>query len=516
MHCLAIDINILTMPARNGLSVHDPDFDVVIIGAGLAGINAAYRLQKHTQLTYSILEARSALGGTWDLFHYPGVRSDSDMYTYGFPWYPWMGKSSFGTGRAISQYLQAAAVDFGIERHIQYGRKVVLASWSSARQLWRLRLQPGEDGEESTFPWIWARFVVFSTGYYDYSKPLQSEIPGLQNFRGAVVHPQFWPSFLDYKDKTVVVIGSGATAVTLVPELAKKASHVYMLQRSPSYVLSRPGLDSVERACRNCLPQRTAYSLSRWKNILMQTVVFEACHAFPGAAKTWLERETEKQLPPWVSQNPAFNPAYKPWDQRLCVTADGELFSALRNGSTEIVTDRIRDMTADSIILDSGLSIANVDMIVTATGLKVQLVGGIVLVVDRHPVTLSNRFLWNGVLLQDVPNATFLVGSTHGSWTLRVDNKMRLVTRVLNEMSRQQATAVTPCLADNSDMPASSLLDLSSTYLELVKKDLPKAGNRRPWTPESNYYREYIQARLGRVSHGLKYTRCQDVQSDDL
>ncbi|OJJ49472.1 hypothetical protein ASPZODRAFT_129951 [Penicilliopsis zonata CBS 506.65] len=481
-----------------------PDFDIIIVGAGISGITAAYRISTELpRSTYTVLEARQTLGGTWDLFRYPGVRSDSDMYTFGLPWYPWRKREAFGQGQEIAEYLQAAARAAGIDRHIRYGRRVVSAVWSSGQQLWKIRLERRDVAELAVS--LSARFVVFATGYFDYSRALETTIPGLDDFRGTVVHPQFWPADLDYTGKRVVVIGSGATAVTLVPALARRASRVFMVQRSPSYVFSKPAVDTSEMVCHDLLPGSLASRVLRWRSIVLQAAVYQWCRACPDAARKWLKDKTANQLPSHIPYSPHFEPDYNPWQQRLCVAPDGDFYAALRSGKATVVTDNIQTMTPRDVLFHSGRGIPGVDIIVTATGLKVQLIGNTVLIVDGQPLYIKDKFLWNGVMMQDVPNAAFLMGSTHSSWTLKVDASMQLFCRVLKATLRRHAAAVTPRIRDGP-IQTVPLLNLSSTYLRVSADELPRAGDRGPWRPESHFLVSVLKAWYGDLNEGLEWS----------
>jgi cation diffusion facilitator CzcD-associated flavoprotein CzcO len=475
----------------------DTHIDVAIIGAGISGINAAYRLQTSLPgYSYTIIEARGAVGGTWDLFRYPGLRSDSDLYTFGFAWNPWVKDNPIADGASISKYIRESAAKYGIDRHIRFHHRLIAADWSSDRRLWTLTLDA--DGQTR---YVQARFIIYGSGYYDYNEPLPAAIPGLENFKGRTIHPQFWPEDLDYTDKKVVVIGSGATAVTLVPELAKKASHATMLQRSPTYIVS---LSNKSRGWFSwLLPSIIQHKLTRLSWAFTARLFFLFCQAFPNLAKRILRREALRQLPANIPHDPHFKPRYNPWDQRVCFCPDGDFFKALRSGRADIKTDTIRTVTEHGIELDSGETL-EADIIVTATGLKMQIAGGSTIVVDGEKIDISEKFIWNGVMLQDVPNAGFVIGYTNASWTLGADATATLICRLLKYMDRRNITAAIPRVDASSKLQPRRLLNLSSTYISVAEKHLPKAADARPWLPRDNYFSDIFKAMFGRLDTGLE------------
>jgi cation diffusion facilitator CzcD-associated flavoprotein CzcO len=481
-------------------------FDVIIIGAGISGIDTAYRLQTQVpDYSYTILEARNDLGGTWDLFRYPGIRSDSDLHTFGFPWRPWPEQSAIASGASIVKYIKESAAEYGINSHVQFHKKLTAGNWSSDQQLWQLTVDA--DGEKEIYH---SRFLVMGSGYYDYHNSRSTTIPGVKNFKGTVVHPQFWPEDLDFTKKKVVIIGSGATAVTLLPSIAERATRITMLQRSPSYVVSRPTSDALETLFRNWLPRNLSGFLNRWKNILFSILIVKWCLAYPKRAREAIKKATTKQLPPTIPHDPHFEPAYDPWRQRLCLCPNGDFFKALRGGNAAVVTDTIKTMTSDRIILSSGQEL-EADIIVTATGLKVLIAGGALLSVDNTVVRPCDKFIWKGALLQDLPNAFFLMGYTNASWTLGADASAQLICRILRDMKARGMTSVVPRLdeAKRKDMKAVQLLNLSSTYLQEqgAREQMPMAADRGPWQPRSNYLRDYWNAKFGGIREGLVYEK---------
>jgi cation diffusion facilitator CzcD-associated flavoprotein CzcO len=476
------------------------DVDVMIVGAGISGINAGYRVQ--TELpgySYAILESRNAIGGTWDLFRYPGIRSDSDLHTFGFLWRPWSKANSIADGESIRNYIRESAEKYGIDRKIQFHHKLVAADWSSEQQNWTLAVEAGSEKKLYT-----ARFIILSTGYYDYDEPLNATIPGINKFQGQVIHPQFWPEDLDYAGKNVVIIGSGATAITLLPNLAEKARKVTMLQRSPSYIIALPAVDRTGNFMRKWLPSWIAHTLMRWNFLVLPFLFFKFCRAFPNAGRKVIQVNTKRHLPPSMPHDPNFKPAYNPWEQRLCVCPDGDFFKALQNGNSDIVTDTIKTVTASGIETASGKTI-DTDIIVTATGLKIQLAGGSRISVDRKPIDVSTKFMWKGVMLQDVPNAAFVIGYTNASWTLGADATAQTVCRLLKHMDSHNASSAVPRVPSGQKIKPTPVLNLNSTYIEKSKGQLPKAGDVGPWQPRANYLADYWTSNYGNVTTDLEF-----------
>jgi cation diffusion facilitator CzcD-associated flavoprotein CzcO len=480
----------------------DLDFDVAIIGAAISGINSAYRIQTLAPkgTTYAILEARDDIGGTWDLFKYPGIRSDSDLHTFGFQWRPWNSRNAIATAGAIMDYLRECVSWAGIDKNIRFGTRLLSADWSSTSLCWTLNCEV--DGKPTTFR---ARFIILGTGYYDYNEPLPAVIPGIENFKGQVVHPQFWPQDLDYTDKNMVIVGSGATAVTLLPNVANKAKHVTMLQRSPSYVLSLPTKDRLGSFFHAILPQSIASRLDFFRWLTTSYLLYKWCHAFPNAAKRWLKKETIKQLPQNIPWDPHFKPAYNPWDQRLCLCPGGDFYKALRGGKADVVTGHIKMVTEKTIEMESGERLTP-DIIVTATGLKVMLAGGAKFFVDGKPIIVPDKFMWKGAMLEDLPNAAFVVGYTNASWTLGADATAHLVTRLLNTMQKKGAVAAVPRLKNPESMKSTPIFNLSSTYLVAAKSVMPKTGTGQ-WAPRTNYFTDIREAKRGDIETGLQFLK---------
>jgi cation diffusion facilitator CzcD-associated flavoprotein CzcO len=480
----------------------DNRYDVIIIGAGISGINTAYRLQSQIpDYSYTILEGRHSLGGTWDLFQYPGIRSDSDLHTFGFPWRPWPKENAIADGPSIKKYMTESAEQHGIDRHIQYHKKLIAADWSSKTQSWALKVDA--EGEKQIFH---ARFLVLGTGYYDYNNPLPAVIPGIENFKGKVIHPQFWPKDLDYSGKKIIIIGSGATAVTLLPNLVEKAAHVTMLQRSPSYIASRPTSDALETFIRKWFPIRLGLKLARWKNLAVSFLLFQWCRAYPLKARNMLKKATIQQLPKTIPHDPHFEPTYNPWEQRLCLCPNGDFFDALRAGNSDVVTGKIKTMSDNRIILESGKEL-DADIIVTATGLKMQLAGGAMFSVDGQSMDPGSKFIWKSALIQDVPNMFFIIGYTNASWTLGADATALLICRLLKNMRSRKMTSVVPRVKDGEQLKPAPLLNLSSTYIKLGGSNLPKAAEQAPWRARSNYFIDWYNAKFGDIKTGLEYSK---------
>lgn len=472
-------------------------FDVVIIGAGISGINAAYRLQEaFPQQSYAILEARDRIGGTWDLFRYPGIRSDSDLYTFGFSWYPWNRSNPIGEGSDILAYLEDAMITHNISPHVRFQHRVLSVEWD--QRSWAVNVQ--HDGTSSQYT---AKFLIFGTGYYDYHEPLATSIPGIENFKGNVIHPQFWPEDFDYANKDIVIIGSGATAVTLVPKLAEKAERVTMLQRSPTYLASITNRYSGGWLSR-ILPSAINYYFNRMRRLVFGRLLYAFCRSYPNAARAMLEKGIVKELPPGFPLNPHFKPRYNPWEQRLCACPNGDFFAALRSGRAHVETGFIEKVDSDGIQLTSGKRLS-ADTIVTATGLKLQFMGGIPIIVNGERINISEKQMWNGFMLQDLPNAALMLGYTNASWTLGADASMTSICRLLKLMNRKGYSVACPSLKDSSKLEPRPLLDLASNYIKRAQ-DVPRASSLRPWIGRTDYFSDLWFATFGNITDGLKLT----------
>ena len=470
--------------------------DVLIVGAGLSGIGAACRLRtEHPGRSVAILEMREASGGTWDLFRYPGIRSDSDMFTFGFKWRPWPGDTALADGASILDYLRTVAREYGVDELVRYRHRVLSASWDSATSLWTVEAE--HDGETVT---LTTSFLWGCGGYYDYEQGFSPDFPGQEDFHGPVVHPQHWPEDLDYTGKKVVVIGSGATAVTLVPAMAQAgAGHVTMLQRSPTYVLSLPGRDPLASRLTR-LPERLRYRIVRAKAILVSVGFYQLARRRPELVKRMIRKQTASQLPAGVDVDTHFKPAYNPWDQRLCFVPDGDLFKALRSGKASVVTDHVERFTERGILLRSGGEI-EADVIVTATGLKVKAMGGVDLVVDGAEVKMTDTMTYKALMLSDVPNFAFTIGYTNASWTLKADLVADYVCRLLRYMDEHGVRRVVaprdPSVAEER------LIDFSSGYILRALDELPRQGDREPWKLRQNYLKDVRSINRDRVDDGV-------------
>ena len=457
--------------------------DVLIVGAGISGIGAAYYLQReHPQRSYAVLEARAASGGTWDLFRYPGIRSDSDLHTFGYEFKPWRDEHSIADGDRILAYVREAAAEHGIDRKIRFNTKVLSASWSSSDARWSVEVESAETGERTTLSCNW---IFCAGGYYRYDEGFTPRFEGREEFRGQVVHPQHWPQDLDSTGKRVLVIGSGATAVTLVPALAGTAAHVTMLQRTPSYVMPVPAKDRLANQLRSLLGEKRGYAVARRKNILQQQAVWRFCQKYPKAARRLIRRYNRKLLPAGYPVDEHFNPPYDPWDQRLCAVPNGDLFRAIREGRASVATDRIARFTATGVLLESGRTL-EADLIVTATGLNVQAMGGIELTVDGEPVRLADTVAYKGMMLSGVPNFAYAIGYTNSSWTLKVGLLCEHFCRLLTRMDARGVDIARPVLADPA-MPTRPFLDFGAGYIQRVIDLLPRQGDRAPWRTSLNY-----------------------------
>ncbi|MBQ1499116.1 MAG: NAD(P)/FAD-dependent oxidoreductase [Sphingomonas sp.] len=474
-------------------------FDVVIVGAGISGVGAAYHLQANSpDRSYVVLEGRERLGGTWDLFRYPGIRSDSDMFTLGFSFRPWTASKAIADGPSILNYLEEAARDYGIDEHIRYSTRVTGASWSTEDALWTVTAERG--GEEVSFT---CAFLFLCTGYYNYARGHTPDFAGTADFKGRIVHPQFWTDDIDYKDKRVVVIGSGATAVTLVPELAKQAAHVTMLQRSPTYIVSRPSQDKLANWMRGWMPSMTAYGLTRWKNVLLQQFFFRLARKNPEKTRERIVQMARDELGPDYDVATHFTPRYNPWDQRVCLVPDADLFAALREGRAEVVTDTIERFTETGLALGSGKTL-DADLVVTATGLEIQLFSGMPIRVDGKAFEPARAMTYKGMMFSDVPNFAISFGYTNASWTLKSDLTANYVTRLLNAMRKRRMRQVTPRMA--APVEEAPFLDFTSGYVQRAADKLPRQGTRKPWRLNQNYARDVMALKFGGIDQEMEFS----------
>ncbi|HEU4713018.1 MAG TPA: NAD(P)/FAD-dependent oxidoreductase [Pyrinomonadaceae bacterium] len=474
--------------------------DVIIVGAGLSGIGGACHLKRQCpQKSFVILEGRNAMGGTWDLFRYPGVRSDSDMYTLGYRFRPWRDNKAMADGPSILNYIRETATEYNLDKTIRYNHRVRRVSWSSDDARWTVEAETGHPENGAGTVQLTCNFIYLCTGYYDYDSGYTPEWPGIDQFRGTIVHPQKWPEDLDYSGKRIVVIGSGATAVTLVPAMAEHAAHVTMLQRSPSYVVSRPAEDVVANLFRRVLPDRAAYMLARWKNVLSATFFYNLARKRPNVFKWMVARGVRNEL--GKEYDPKhFTPHYNPWDQRLCLVPDSDLFRAIRERRVSVVTDHIETFTETGLLLKSGAHL-DADIIVTATGLVLKLFSGLQLVVDNTPVDLPKTLVYKGMMFSDVPNLAFAVGYTNASWTLKCDLAAEYVCRLLNHMDHHGYAVCTPRVND-ADVEREPVIDFNSGYVLRALDALPRQGSKTPWRLHQNYVRDLSLMRYGRVEDG--------------
>ncbi len=488
-------------------SPHEPSsyFDVVIVGAGLSGIGAAHHLQDALpHKSFTILESRDAIGGTWDLFRYPGVRSDSDMFTLGYAFRPWLGENSIADGASIRDYIRETATADNIDRKIRFGHKLLRAAWSSTSATWTLDVAEGGKTVRLT-----CGFLFMCAGYYDYEGGYTPDFAGIADFGGTVVHPQAWPDDLAIAGKRIVVIGSGATAVTLVPALTERGAAVTMLQRSPSYVVSLPARDRFAQRMRNLLPERLAYRVVRWRNILISRYFYSYARRKPEETRTRILGMARKKLGPDFDVQTHFNPSYNPWDQRMCLIPDGDLFKALRRGKAEIVTDEIERFNETGLTLRSGRTLA-ADIVVTATGLRMKLIGGVTLSIDGHPVDLATTTSYKGSMFSDVPNLAYALGYTNASWTLKCDLTSAWVCRVLAYMDKRGFACCVP--KRDPAVGTRPLIDFSSGYVRRSIGAFPKQGDRKPWRLNQNYLLDTMALKYGAIDDGtLTFSKPQNA-----
>ena len=475
-------------------------FDVVVVGAGISGIGAAYHLQTLSpDRSYVILEGRPQMGGTWDLFRYPGIRSDSDMYTLGYSFKPWTEAKAIADGPSILKYLKETASENHIDQHIRYSQHVKTASWSTADARWTVSVEGADGPVQYT-----CNFLFMCSGYYNYAQGHTPDFAGAGDFAGRIVHPQHWPSDLDYADKNVVVIGSGATAVTLVPEMAKTAKHVTMLQRSPTYVVSRPSEDGVANWLRAKLPAMTAYGITRWKNVLMGMFFFRLARRKPAKVKERMIGMVRDHLGPDYDVEKHFTPRYNPWDQRVCLVPDADLFDTIKAGAAEVVTDRIARFTPTGIALEGGAELP-ADVIVTATGLELQLLSDVAFSVDDAPIDLAQTFNYKGMMYSGVPNMASSFGYTNASWTLKADLTCAYVCRLLNTMTKRGLRQATPRISGEALQPE-PFLDFSSGYVTRAMEKFPKQGDRKPWKLYQNYAKDLVTLKYGSVDTEMDFS----------
>ena len=472
-------------------------FDVIIVGAGLSGVGAAHHLQKHCPAkTFAVLEARAEIGGTWDLFRYPGIRSDSDMFTLGYGFHPWRNAKIIADGPSIKSYVTATAAKYGIDRHIRFSTRVEAIAFDSAAARWTLTATTPQGETKLTCNFLW-----MCSGYYRYSQGYTPDFPGAEDFRGKVIHPQAWPEDLDYAGKDIVVIGSGATAVTLIPSMADKARHITMLQRSPSWFFSLPETSNFAETLAKFLPRGLAFRLVRWHRIVFQQIMYKLIRARPEKAGANLLNLVREQLPAGYDVEKHFHPRYNPWDQRLCVVPDGDLFAAIRAGKASVETDEIERFVAEGVRLKSGKTL-KADIIVTATGLHLEAMGGAKASVDGRAVDLGKTFTYRGLSVSGVPNIAFVFGYTNSSWTLRADLISHYVCRLINFMDRNGHDIAVP-VNDDPALKPEPFLNLNSGYILRAADRLPKQGDKAPWRNPQSYFRDIMILKHGKIDDGV-------------
>ncbi len=470
--------------------------DVLIMGAGLSGIGAACHLQRQCpNKSYLILESRNAMGGTWDLFRYPGIRSDSDMYTLGYNFKPWTNPKAIADGESIREYIKETARENGVESRIRYGHKVINADWDSVNAQWKVLVEEAGSAKQSLFT---CHFFLSCAGYYNYKAGYEPEFKGRDTFKGDIIHPQHWPEGLDYTDKKVVVIGSGATAVTLVPSMAVKAAHVTMLQRSPSYVMTVPEKDHVSNKLRKYLPEKLVYRMARARNVGLSMAVYRFSRAYPDKMRNFIQDHVDRAIGP-NNDIKHFTPKYDPWDERLCAVPNGDLFRALRKGKVSVVTDHIDQFIENGILLKSGEQL-EADIIITATGLDIQLLGGMALSIDGIPYDVTSKMYYKGLMFEDLPNFGMVFGYTNASWTLKADLISEFVCRLLNHMDKKGLRQVTP--RNREKVEYIPFVDMSAGYIQRAVAKIPKQGSKSPWRLYQNYLLDLVMLRYGRLEDG--------------
>lgn len=474
-------------------------FDVLIIGAGISGISAAYYLQEQCpNKSVAILEGRHTFGGTWDLFKYPGIRSDSDMYTLGFAFHPWTSKKAIADGPSIMAYLNETLDEFDLRKYIRFNQKVVKAAWSSEEAIWTLEVQEKEGDSPIQYT---CHFLSMCSGYYNYEHGYTPDFVGKEQFKGKIIHPQKWPENLKYENQKVVVIGSGATAVTIVPEIAKKAERVIMLQRSPTYMASAPAEDKLANFLNSALPHKLAYSINRWRKILLQRFGFNLARKYPKFMAKTLIGKVQKELGDDYNVEKHFTPSYNPWDQRVCLVPDSDFFDAIKSNKAEVVTDHIESFTETGILLKSGQTI-DADIIVTATGLDLKLLGGIAFTVDGELVDLSKTISYKSMMYSDIPNMVVAFGYLNASWTLKCDLSNQYVCRLLNYMDEKGYQQCTPRQNDPT-LELEDWVDFSSGYFRRKLHTLPKQGSKQPWQFTQNYLVDRKRIGKGEIDDGV-------------
>ena len=463
--------------------------DVIVIGAGISGIAAGYNLKKSCpNKSFSILEGRDSIGGTWDLFKYPGIRSDSDMHTLGFRFKPWIHDKSIADGPSIMEYLHETIDEYRLKDNILLNHKVSSANWNSEKSLWELKINDKDELLDMT-----CNFLFLCGGYYSYAKPHMPYFNNQENFEGKIIHPQFWDESLDYEDKKIAVIGSGATAVTIVPAIAEKAKHVVMVQRSPTYVVSGPSEDSINKFLRTFLPVKLTYFLIRWKNILYQSFTFFMARRYPERTKNKILDLAKNEIGS-NNVNDHFTPSYKPWDQRICLVPDSDLFNAINNKKASVVTDTIKQFESDGILLDSGKKV-EADIIITATGIELNSLNDVNVTIDNNQVNAHERLTYKGMMLSGVPNFAISFGYVNASWTLRADLTCEYVCRLINLMDKKGVKCCEP-IDDKSAHGDDQLIDFTSGYFQRGLNQMPKQGNKAPWKNYQNYLKDIFAVRL--------------------
>jgi cation diffusion facilitator CzcD-associated flavoprotein CzcO len=471
--------------------------DVLVIGAGISGIGQGCHLARTCKdRSFAIIESRANLGGTWDLFKYPGVRSDSDMFTFGYRFKPWGSPKDIAPGEEILNYLNETVEEYSLREKIRFQSRVTSLDWSSTDKHWIATVAPN-DGDPYE---IAAKFVSSCTGYYDYENGYLPDFKGYDDFNGQIIHPQHWPEDLDYAGKRVVVIGSGATAITLVPAMADSAEHITLLQRSPTYIFSRPGADAVANTLQRFLPAAWAHKLSRMKSILLGSYIYWISKRKPDRVRSYLRKMAKAELSPDIDVDKHFNPAYDPWDQRLCLSPDGDFYASLRSGAASIVTDHIDRFTETGVLTKSGEHL-DADIIVTATGLQIQFCGGMEISMDGEPVKAADKLVYRGMMLSGVPNLAVVFGYTNASWTLKAELTADFICRLVNRMFKKGADVV---MAE-TDVPHDhgALLGLNSGYLLRAADLLPKSGTKKPWKNYENYIQDMLSIRYGKIEDGV-------------